>query len=438
MTADSPDQRRPRTSLRTLEEWLARIEVSHPRAMELGLDRVGSVRDAMGLIPPFPVITVGGTNGKGSTCAFLEAMLLHAGYRVGCYTSPHIRRYHERVRIGGVPADDATLIEGFESVEAHRREVRLTYFEYGTLAAVHAFRHAAVDVAVLEVGLGGRLDAVNVFDTDCAVLTSIALDHMEWLGNTRELIGAEKAGIFRGGRPAICADPDTPSSVRDAARAVGARYLEIGRDFEASGDDRQWQYRGPGGLRAGLPVPAMRGAYQIGNAAAAITAIDAVRDRLPVGTQDIRAGLVSAVVPGRFQVLPGRPFTILDVAHNPHAASALAGTLAAMPRARRTFGVFGMLRDKDVAGVVAAVKSEIDVWCIAGLDGPRGADARALAAQVAAIAPWTSLECHADVASAWRAAVEVAGDDDRICVFGSFHTVAAALDAIDRRRSPGS
>ena len=436
MTADAPDRNPERVPLRTLDEWLARIEASHPLSMELGLDRVGAVRDAMGLVPPFPVITVGGTNGKGSTCAFLETMLLHAGYRVGCYTSPHIRHYRERVRIGGVPADDATLIEGFEAVEACRRNVRLTYFEYGTLAAMHVFRRAAVDVAVLEVGLGGRLDAVNAFDADCAILTTIALDHMEWLGDTRELIGAEKAGIFRGGRPAICADPDTPSSVRETARAVGAQYLEIGRDFEASGDDRQWQYRGPRGLRAGLPVPAMRGTYQIGNAAAAITALDALRERLPVGTQDIRTGLVTAVVPGRFQVLPGRPSIVLDVAHNPHAASALAGTLAGMPRAHRTFGVFGMLRDKDVAGVVAAMKSEIDVWCIAGLDGPRGADARALAAHVAAIAPWASLECHADVASAWRAAVEAAGDDDRICAFGSFHTVAAALDAIDRRRSP--
>jgi dihydrofolate synthase/folylpolyglutamate synthase len=412
---------------RTLDDWLEHIERVHPRTIEMGLARVAVVRKALRLDPSFPIFTVGGTNGKGSACALLEAILGHAGYRVGCYTSPHLLRYNERVRILGREASDAELIEALGAVEAARGEVQLTYFEFSTLAAVWLFQQHRVEAGVLEVGLGGRLDAVNVFDGDCALLMSIDLDHRDYLGNTREDIGREKAGIMRPARPAVCADADPPHTVFECARAVGAQLLLIGRDFGFEAAPHQWRYWGPQGERHGLPHPALRGDYQIANAAACLAALDALRVRVPVSAADIRTGLLTVENPGRFQVLPGRPTVILDVAHNPAAAAALARSLARMPAAGRTYAVFAMLHDKDIGGVIAAVKPQVDEWLVSGIEGPRGTDAAFMRQELARAGVSERVFACESVAAAYLQACDMAAQNDRIVVFGSFHTVAAVL-----------
>ena len=419
---------------RTLQQWLEYIERLHPRTIALGLDRVARVRDALGLVPAFPVITVGGTNGKGSVCAMLEAILHHAGYRVGCYTSPHLLRYNERVRIARSEASDVDLARGFAAVERARGDVPLTYFEYGTLASVWLFSDRRVDVAVLEVGLGGRLDAVNAFDADCAVVTTVDIDHVDFLGGDREAIGREKAGIFRTGRPAICADPAPPGSLLTHAAEIGARLLRIDADFGATRQGGHWQYWGPRGKRGALPHPVLRGACQLANAAAAITALECLRERLPVAVNDIRAGLLQADNPGRFQVLPGRPAVIFDVAHNPQAARALSASLAAMGGTGRTLAVFGMLKDKDIPGVIAAVKSRVAHWFIAGLGGARGAGVAELA-QIFAASSITAVTACDDIAAAYTQACDIATENDRIMVFGSFYTVAAVMQLRERQRA---
>ena len=335
----------------TLERWLFHLETLHPKSIAMGLDRVAVVHGRLAAQLACPVVTVTGTNGKGSTCAMLEAMLRHAGHRTGLYTSPHLIRYNERVRVDGEAQDDETLIRAFNAVEDVRGDVPLTYFEYGTLAALWIFARAAIDVAILEVGLGGRLDAVNVVDADVAVVTSVDLDHMDYLGPTRNDIGREKAGIFRPGRPAVCAEPDPPATLVAHADALGTPLVQIGRDYGYVAEDRQWQYWGPGGRRYGLPIPALRGAYQLANAATVLAVLDLLHERLHVSAGAVRDGLISVTLAGRFQVLPGRPAIVLDVAHNPHAARALAATLGAMGFFPATVAVFGILADKDVRGV---------------------------------------------------------------------------------------
>lgn len=429
MTA-SPREGRPRD----LAGWLAYLETLHPRAIAMGLDRVRSVLARLDAVVDCPVVTVTGTNGKGSTSAMIEAAMRAAGWRTGLYASPHLMRYNERVRIAGQEATDEALVAAFDAVEEARTSgespVPLTYFEFGTLAALRLFAKSSPDVLILEVGLGGRLDAVNAIDADVAVVTSVDLDHQDYLGDTREAIGREKAGIFRAGRVAICGDPDPPRSLLDEAARVGARLYVAGRDFTATAEGAQWRYRGPGSERFGLPHPALRGAYQIGNAACAVAAIDALRDRLPVSAGALRDGLVGVELPGRFQVLPGRPTRVLDVAHNPHAARALAACLASMGYHAQTHAVLGMLADKDVDGVVAAMKGQVDRWTVAPLPGPRGASAETLFASLArAGVPPAAVRTAPDVASAWRSAVDAAGEADRIVAFGSFLTVAAALAA---------
>jgi dihydrofolate synthase/folylpolyglutamate synthase len=359
----------------------------------------------------------------------LEAILQAAGYRTGCYTSPHLLRYNERVRIAGREVDDAALADAFERVEAVRGETPLTYFEFGTLAAWVAFARAGLDALVLEIGLGGRLDAVNAFEPDAAVLTSVGLDHQDYLGDTRERIGWEKAHIFRAGKPAIVGDPNPPQSVLDHARAIGAALLVIGRDFGYSAESNQWRYFGPGGARGGLAYPALRGAIQLSNAACAIAVIESLRGRLPVSAQDIRVGLGLVELPGRFQVLPGRPTIVLDVAHNPQAAGVLAENLAAMGPHRRTLAVVGMLRDKDLAGVCARLRGRIDRWYAATLDNPRGATAGELARAIAAADAGAAAREFPTPDAAFAAAREDAGGDDRIIVFGSFFTVANVMAA---------
>ncbi len=416
-----------------LAGWLGYIEQQHPQSIALGLDRVECVRTALGLAPRVPIITVGGTNGKGSTCTFLEAMLSAAGYRVGLYASPHLARYNERVRIGGREAQDETLVAAFARVEQARAagNTRLTYFEFGTLAAVDLFLRGDVDVMVLEVGMGGRLDAVNAFDADCAVVTSVGLDHMDFLGATREAIGYEKAGIFRSGRPAVLADPEPPASALAHARSIGARLQCFGRDFGFEDEGGTWLYWGPAGRKSGLPRPALRGAIQLRNASAALAALDALGERLPVGLSGVRAGLLQAALPGRFQVLSGRPSVILDVAHNPQAAAVLADNLGAMGGGARTWAVFGMLRDKDIAGVVALLADRIDRWHVCTLPPPRGAEAAELA-RVLRNAGVADVDSFENPAAAYAAARSGAGENDRIVVFGSFHTVADILAVRDR------
>lgn len=421
-TAPGPDA--------ALADWLAYIERQHPQAIAMGLERVAEVRDRLGLTLTCPVITVGGTNGKGSTCAMLESIAAAAGYRVGLYMSPHLTRYNERVRIERKTATDARLCEAFRAVEQARGSVPLTYFEFGTLGAAWLFARADLDLAILEVGLGGRLDAVNVFDADCSVITSIGLDHMDLLGPTRESIGFEKAGIFRTGRPAVIAEPDPPASMCAVGRTLGVQWLQSGVDFRVEAEGLQWRYVGPGGTRSGLPYPALRGSYQLGNAAGAITALDTMRERLPVSANAIREGLVSVDLAGRFQVLPGRPVTILDVAHNPHAAERLAGALSSMTDVGKTHAVFAMLRDKDIEGVARVVRPHVDRWYVAPLPGPRGAGVPILLQALDAAQVFDPVQPFASVAAALAAAQEAARPDDRIVVFGSFLTVAQALDTL--------
>ncbi len=418
---------------RTLAQWLLYLEQLHPQPIAMGLERVSRVANSLGIEPTFPVITVGGTNGKGSCCAMLEAVLLHAGYRVGCYTSPHLLRYNERVRVGGHEADDDVLCRAFARIEAARGETSLTYFEFGTLAAILAFLEAEVDAAILEVGLGGRLDAVNIFDADCALVASVDLDHQDYLGDTRELIGGEKAGIFRAGRMAVCGDAEPPASLVGHARAIGAELMIIDRDFGYVAEAHQWRYWGPGGKRNGLPHPALRGVFQLGNAAACLTALDSLRERLPVTAQDVRGGLLRAEVAGRFQVLPGRPLVILDVAHNPHAARALALNLGGLPVAGETIAVFAMLKDKDIGGVVGAVKECVTRWLVADAEGARGASADHVEAELARAGVAVPIEKFSDVASAWRAACDLVADNDKIVVFGSFLTVTAVMRERQRK-----
>jgi dihydrofolate synthase/folylpolyglutamate synthase len=413
-----------------LAGWLAYIEQQHPLTIALGLERVERVRDAMGLAPAMPVITVAGTNGKGSTCAMLEAILSVAGYRVGLYTSPHLLRYNERVRTAKREADDAALVSAFARVEVARTEksngTRLTYFEFGTLAAVDLFLRSAVDVLVLEVGMGGRLDAVNVFDADCAIVTSIGLDHMDYLGATREAIGYEKAGIFRAGKPAVLADPAPPASVLAHARAIGAQLLRSGHEFGSEAAPDQWLFWGPAGSKSGLPYPALRGRIQLLNASAAVAALDALQQRLPVSPQHLRRGLAEVGLPGRFQVLPGRPAVVLDVGHNPQAAAVLADNLSDMGSYARTWAVFGMLRDKDIAGVVSLLTGQVDQWLVCTLPPPRGARAAELA-QALRQAGVDAVREFENPAAAYAAALGEAAESDRIIVFGSFHTVAEII-----------
>jgi len=410
--------------VKTLAEWLAFIERQHPSTIALGLERVADVLKRMHLRLEFPVITVGGTNGKGSTCAMLEAILRAGGRRTGLYTSPHLVDYNERVRIAGRQADDALLCEGFEAVERARGDTPLTYFEFGTLAAFQVFSRQGIEIAILEIGLGGRLDAVNALDADCAVLTSVGIDHVDYLGPDRESIGREKAGIFRAGRPAVVADPDPPRSV---LAAPGEKLL-FGKDFGFQDMPAQWTYWGPQGRRSGLAHPALRGRIQLRNASAALCALDALR--LPVAMQDVRRGLAEVELPARFQALPGRPQVILDVAHNVEAAKVLADNLAASGFASETIAVCGMLRDKDTAGVLRTLAPRITRWHLASLPGPRAASADELEKALG-----KSAEKHASPQAAFAAALKRAGEGDKIVVFGSFLTVGEVVAWLKNKKT---
>ena len=402
----------------------------------MGLERVGEVKKRMGLQPQCPVVVVAGTNGKGSVCAYLSQIYTQAGFKVGTLTSPHLLRYNERIAVNTRPVEDAAIVASFERIEAARAGISLTYFEFNTLAAVDIFIREKVDVMVLEVGLGGRLDAVNVFDADCAVVTSVDLDHQAFLGDTVEQVAFEKAGVFRSGKPAICGQTP-PESLRRHAGEIGAELLLIKRDFDFSTlENVQWSYRyhpqnsdGRTRNRNALPFPALRGAYQLSNAACALTVLECLCDRLPVDIAAIKRGLLLVENPGRFQVLPGRPLTVLDVGHNPHAARALRRSLINLMFAEKRTAVFSILADKDIDGVLDIVKDQFDEWHIAPLDVPRGMTAEALVRKLSEHGIG-NVKVFENIEKAYRAALEKAGENDRIVVFGSFHTVAAVMAAL--------
>lgn len=422
----------------SLEAWLRWQEELHPRDIELGLERVRTVLRKLPEPPTSPVvITVGGTNGKGSTVAILEAVLGAAGYRTGAYTSPHLLRYNERIRVDGLEVADETICEAFERIDQARGGTSLTYFEFGTLAAIDIFRQAPVDVAVMEVGLGGRLDAVNVLDADAAVVTTVDIDHTDWLGDDRNAIGREKAGIFRPGRPAIHADPDAPVGLVAAARDRGAEFICLGKEFDATRTGGAWTWRGFGVEQKGLPLPLGGGQAQLNNAAGALAVLWSLRHRLPVDREAIRDGLRKATLPARMEVRQGSVVEVLDVAHNPQAAQELAAFLRDRPCKGRTLAVFGMLSDKDISGVVRALSRVVDVWHVAGLEVPRGASAAAVATALTE-AGARGTQVHASVGDALKAARETARETDRIVIVGSFHTVALAMAEPYNRASVGT
>ncbi len=419
------------TTPRTLNDWLAHCERLHPKTIDMGLSRVAAVRDRLGLRFQVPVITVAGTNGKGSTCAMIESIARQAGYRTGLYIKPHLVRFEERCRVHGEPVDAEALVPHFAAVEAARGDISLTYFEFTTLAIARCLSQAPLDLVILEVGLGGRLDAVNAFDADAVVITSIDLDHVEYLGPDRESIGREKAHVMRPGRPAVVSDPLPPASVLAHGEAVGADLWLVGRDFVHDGDRQQWRWAGRGRRYHGLAYPALRGANQLLNAAGAIAALESLRDRLPITAQAVRTGLALVELPGRFQIVPGQPTLVLDVAHNPQSVGALAQNLDAMGFYPRTHAVFGAMQDKDIGPILARMQPLVDHWYFCDLPTPRAARAADLAALPRPATPEREVgaSTHAGPAEALRAAAAAADPADRIVVFGSFYTVGGVLEA---------
>jgi dihydrofolate synthase/folylpolyglutamate synthase len=416
-----------------LDDWLSWQETLHPSRIELRLERVGAVWAALGPEHfPCPVITVGGTNGKGSCVAYLESFYRAGGYRCGAYTSPHLLHYSERVRIDGAPVGSGDLCAAFARIDVVRGETPLTYFEFGTLAALDLFARARLDIVILEVGLGGRLDAVNILDADVAVVTSIGLDHTAWLGDDPAGIAEEKAGIFRAGRPAVIGSQDTPARLRARAEEIGARPFELGREHgwhkEPAGHWAWWGVEGA--RREALPAPAMRGPRQYDNAAAAICAAQCLHQRLPLSTGAIRQGLQRTRLAGRFQVIPGAVTWVLDVAHNPEAAAVLAENLALLGCDGRRHAVMALLADKDAAGVVTPLAPLIDCWHLAPAPSDRAMALSDLEAAVALASPSVASTSSTTVDQALASAGAVANEGDLILVFGSFVTVEAALRSL--------
>lgn len=409
-----------------LAAWLCWLENLHDKVIDMGLERAGQVAARLDLLKPAPFIfTVAGTNGKGTTCRTLEMMLLAAGYHVGVYSSPHLTHYRERVRMRGKTLPDAAHSAAFAQIEAARGDISLTYFEYGTLGALWLFKQAQLDVVILEVGLGGRLDATNIVDTDVAVVTSIALDHTDWLGPDRESIGGEKAGIFRAGKPAVVGEPELPGSVVACAHRIGAQLCCRDIDWRYEVHEEGWRFVDGSGELARLPLPQVPQP----NAATALAALRA--SGLAVSEQAIRAGIAGAALAGRFQMISDSPRVILDVAHNPHAAAYLSASLKALPQRGRVLAVIGMLHDKDIAGTLARLTDGIDRWYCASLPGPRGATARQLRQYL------DQGNVYASVAQAWRAAMTDARAEDTVLAWGSFHTVAQVMAVMKLGESGG-
>jgi dihydrofolate synthase/folylpolyglutamate synthase len=431
-----------KSEAKTLEQWLTHCEQLHPKNIDMGLDRVKWVAQRMGLCFLCPVITVAGTNGKGSTCAMLESILRQAGYRTGLYTSPHLVRFQERLRLDGEPVESAALVTAFERVEQARCQehphISLTYFEFSTLAMLDIMAGLKLDVVILEVGLGGRLDAVNIIEPDCALITSIDLDHMEFLGGDRESIGREKAGIMRTGRPVVVSDPLPPQSVLDHAIVIDADLWRSGVDFKTSDHQQSWAWEGRGRRYSGLAYPSLRGANQLLNAAGVLAALAALRERLPVTAQAVRHGLAEVELPGRFQVIAGQPTLVLDVAHNPHAVAALVTNLGAMGHFPTTHAVFGAMADKDLVSMLSRISPLVDKWYFTDLPTPRAVSARTLIElwRVQNNSKDASATTHADPVQALQAAVATADPADRIIAFGSFYTVGGILkDGVPQLRA---
>lgn len=416
----------------TLDDWLAWQETLHPQEIELGLERVSQVFRRLHDQPaPFVVITVAGTNGKGSSVALLEAILLRAGYRTGTYTSPHLLRYNERIRLDGRTVDDTSLCQAFQRIDVARGTVSLSYFEFGTLAALDIFYHTLPEVILLEVGMGGRLDAVNIMDPDVALITSISRDHMDWLGQDREAIAREKAGIMRHGIPVICSDPEPPAAIAHQAAAIGACLYQLQQDFHYHSTDPVWTWCTRHQQRHDLPLPALRGEHQLQNAAGVLMALEVLAGRLPVSQQHIRQGLLAVQAPGRFQVIYGEGdvTTIIDVAHNPASAAVLARQLEMWDKRGRIHAVVSILNDKDLYGMFAPLADCFDTWYLAETGAARSATAERL---VEVLQPLTALpvQCCASVAAAYTEARRHAASGDTIVIWGSFYTVAEALPHI--------
>lgn len=434
-----------------LSSWLSYIERLHPKSIAMGLERVRLVIGRLALQPDFNIITVAGTNGKGSTCAMLAQIYQQAGYQVGCYTSPHLLRYNERVKVNGFDATDAALCAAFVAVDQARRgenpaieAIQLTYFEVGTLAAMWHFSQMGIDVAVLEIGLGGRLDAVNAFEPNCSIVTSVDLDHQEFLGDTRESIGFEKAGVYRPSVPAICGDANPPQSLLAHAKQINADFKCIHHEFGFKVSLCGWHYLSCGQIAHSLPLPALQGNYQIANASCAVAAVESLQKSLPVTTEAISKAMQQVTLAGRFQTVSESPWLILDVAHNPHAAQALAENLKALkvqhqyknpakPAKAKTVAVFAMLADKDIKGVINAVKDEIDAWYVAGIDHERGASANDLAAIISEVMPAAKIKVFVTAAEAYIEAEVYIGrnENDKIVVFGSFFTVSSVMQYLN-------
>ncbi len=409
-----------------LAAWLSYLESLHSKAIDMGLERVSQVAARLDVLKPAPfVFTVAGTNGKGTTCRTLESMLMAAGYKVGVYSSPHLVRYTERVRVQNAELAESAHTASFAEIEAARGDISLTYFEYGTLSALWLFRQAQLDVVILEVGLGGRLDATNIVDPDVAVVTSIALDHTDWLGPDRESIGREKAGIFRAGKPAIVGEPEMPHTIADVAQEKGALLQRRDVDWRYSVTQSGWRFEDVKGALENLPLPQVPQP----NAATALAALRA--SGLAVNEQAIRDGIQQAILAGRFQIVSESPRLILDVAHNPHAAAYLAGRLKSLPKTGRVLAVIGMLHDKDIGGTLDCMETVVDSWYCAPLEGPRGATAEQLMEHLGQGQTFASVE------QAWREAMADARPEDTVLVCGSFHTVAHVMDVMDAGRTGG-
>ncbi len=425
-----------------LESWLHHLENAHPVGIDMGLHRINEVKQKLAIHFSCPVITVGGTNGKGSTCAFLESIFNTAGYRVGCHTSPHLHRFNERAKINGEEVEDSILLENFSAVEVARcslpKPVSLTYFEFTTLAILNLFAKSQLDIVILEVGLGGRLDAVNIIDADCSIITSIDIDHVDYLGDTREKIAFEKAGIFRPGKPAICADPLAPNSLIKYANDIGSKLYLQGKDFNFQGDQQQWAWAGLDKRISGLGYPALRGANQLLNASAVLAALTALKNIVPVGVQDIRTGFALVDLPARFQVLPGKPTVVLDVAHNPHACSALAQSIDKMGYFPFTHAIFGVMSDKDIVNIIRPLLGLIDYWHCVDLPIERAAKAKSLELALENQGVKNSIDSGISVSSspkdAYSETLESITENDRIVVFGSFLTVAGVMASLGSTR----
>jgi len=419
-----------------LQDWLSWLEAGRGEHIDLGLERCVEVAARLGLPRPAPVVvTVAGTNGKGSSVALLSTIWRGAGYRVGAYTSPHLLRYNERIRIDGVAVDDARITSAFARIEAARQSVALTYFEFGTLAALSIFAEAGLDVVVLEVGLGGRLDAVNIVDADVALIAAIGLDHEDWLGTSREQIATEKAGIMRSGRVAVCSDNDLPHTLLAHATRCGALPAVLGVDFSFEDEGQDWTWWSGEQVLDHLPYPALSGAHQLRNAAGVLKVVDVLKPRLPVDAAQIAEGLRSVTLPGRFHRITRALDYVIDVAHNPQAAEIFTATLATMPRVPRTHALIGMLKTKNHRGFLTPLLPHVQQWHFATLGGVNGARAEELAACLRELAPRASAHCHDNVAAAHGAILAGAQPGDRVLVLGSFLTVGAMLEQLAQRQA---